>query len=392
MIRFNGRIPVIIYPQFWFVVGLLSISFNRSLFSESFSSGLLEIFSWIFIILTSLLVHEFGHALTATYFGYKSQVEIAGFWGVTRRQGPKVSLLKEFFIVLNGPLAGFFLFLIARTALGFFSEEDGSIPKLLRLFADVNYFWTILNLLPVYPLDGGQLMKIVMEFFWGAKALRVATLFSIFFGSVICLLALYIQDFFLAFVFLLLSFEALQTFRSSKDLVEEDTDAKYQLRLNEAIKLYEEKDLDLAIENFVSLRRDLNSGKIYLVASVFLAKIYSTQKEWIAAFEVLKSVELLLDYEGLVLYQEVLFTLKHYEKSLAFGRKSFRMSPHADIAIINAYSAAQLGQVTEAVGWLKYLSSFSEVNFKSILNHETLNNIRSEPSFLRFLNESFHNK
>ncbi|NCF70399.1 MAG: hypothetical protein GWP59_01735 [Chlamydiales bacterium] len=390
--RFSGPIPVYIYPHFWLIAFLLSFTMNQGVFSDSIFLGFISCAIWVFVILSSLLIHEFGHALTAKYFGHQASIEIAGFWGVTKRRGNKISKLKEFFVVLNGPLASFFLYLISDGSLGFFSNEGELLPNILQAYASINLFWTLTNLLPIYPLDGGQLMKVGIEFFTEEKALRIATFLSMVFGSLVCLVALFYNALPFALIFFFLTFEAYQTFRASKGLVQEDNQDFFQKRLQEAMKIYEEKDYSLARENFSTLRKDLKSGKIYLFASYMLARIYKEEKDWVAALEVLRGIELSLAYEGLVLYQEVLFELKYYEKALSIGRKAFRLSPIKEIAILNAYSAAQLQNVTEAVGWLRYLHSFSEIDFKQLLNHKTLDPIRDKPAFLRFLNDTFKGK
>ena len=38
---------------------------------------------WVFVIFISILVHEFGHALTACYFGQKPRIELVAFGGLT---------------------------------------------------------------------------------------------------------------------------------------------------------------------------------------------------------------------------------------------------------------------------------------------------------------------
>ncbi len=43
---------------------------------------------------------------------------------------------------------------------------------ILKYTQVANLFWTIVNLLPVLPLDGGQLLRIVLEAAFGVKDLR----------------------------------------------------------------------------------------------------------------------------------------------------------------------------------------------------------------------------
>src|ERR1700727_855793 len=101
MLKFPGKIPVLVHPLFWvlaFLIGWLN------------TSSILLTLVWVGIIVISVLIHELGHALTAVAFGQQAQIELMGFGGLThRRGGKKLKLWQEFLIVLNGPLAGFAL-------------------------------------------------------------------------------------------------------------------------------------------------------------------------------------------------------------------------------------------------------------------------------------------
>jgi stage IV sporulation protein FB len=56
MLRIPGKIPIAISPAFWIFAALIGY-----LNSQSFIGTII----WIGIIFVSVLVHEFGHALTA---------------------------------------------------------------------------------------------------------------------------------------------------------------------------------------------------------------------------------------------------------------------------------------------------------------------------------------
>src|SRR4051812_20886609 len=104
MIRIPGSIPISIYPFFWLLaVGIGWIN----------TFNILGTSIWIGIIFVSVLVHEYGHALTAIFFGQKAQIDLVAMGGITQRHGSKLKLWQDFIIVLNGPLAGLCLGLLA---------------------------------------------------------------------------------------------------------------------------------------------------------------------------------------------------------------------------------------------------------------------------------------
>jgi len=91
------KIPVTISPFFWLLAAFIGFMGTGNI------QGTLI---WMVVIIASVLVHEFGHALTALFFGQKVRVQLVAFGGMTERQGPKLKLWQEFLITLNGPLAG----------------------------------------------------------------------------------------------------------------------------------------------------------------------------------------------------------------------------------------------------------------------------------------------
>src|SRR6187399_803252 len=97
MITIPGKIPVHIYPIFWLLALLIGWLYSFTILGAVILG---------FVVFISVLVHEYGHALSALAFGQQSFIELVGLGGVTQRQGKRLSLGKEFIIILNGPLAG----------------------------------------------------------------------------------------------------------------------------------------------------------------------------------------------------------------------------------------------------------------------------------------------
>src|SRR5579871_2650453 len=169
MLHFRGRIPISIYPTFWIFAALIGYLNSMSLVGTLI---------WVAIIFVSVLFHEFGHALTALMFGENPRIELVALGGLTYHQGQKLPFWKQFFIVLNGPVFGFLLVGLATILLQFPSLSQNMMGKVLALTRVVNLFWTIVNLLPVMPLDGGQLLRIILERIFGLKGFKFAILTS----------------------------------------------------------------------------------------------------------------------------------------------------------------------------------------------------------------------
>ncbi|MCE2982169.1 MAG: M50 family metallopeptidase, partial [Parachlamydia sp.] len=97
MIYIPGKIPIRIFPFFWLLIVMIGWLNTQSIPETAI---------WAAVIFISVLIHEFGHALTAVAFGQEAEISLVGLGGLTKREGPTLAKWKDFIIVLNGPLAG----------------------------------------------------------------------------------------------------------------------------------------------------------------------------------------------------------------------------------------------------------------------------------------------
>jgi Zn-dependent protease len=157
-------IPVRVHPLFW-LIGLLLGSSTPEL-------SLVVI--WVGCLFVSILVHELGHALAARSYGWHPDIVLHGFGGFARYSpGYGYTRKRAIWIAFSGPLAGFGLYALVlcvelwiRAGL----DEDQAWAKMLMssnaargiAFAIlqlkfINLFWGLVNLMPVFPLDGGKI-------------------------------------------------------------------------------------------------------------------------------------------------------------------------------------------------------------------------------------------
>ncbi|MEL7497408.1 MAG: site-2 protease family protein [Planctomycetota bacterium] len=227
-----------IHP-FFFVLPLLfgsglAMSFG---FADNLGVGLILV-SIIFFI--SILVHEFGHALAFRYNGVHSKIVLylMGGLAIPERHGwgkrTVVSSNQKMFISFAGPLAGFLLagllVLIGLAIGGTVAKftDFGFIPvpfiqfdnpgivqnQSVRLLINggilINVFLNVLNLVPVFPLDGGQIAREFLMQMDPRDGQRNALYLSIATAVVIGIVGLMNRQTFLAIMFGLLAFENYQ--------------------------------------------------------------------------------------------------------------------------------------------------------------------------------------
>jgi len=193
LFRFSG-IDVFLHWS-WFVVAIYEIQGRTGRYS-SVTWNVLEYLGLFLIVLT----HEFGHALACRQVGGNANRivlwPLGGVAYVDPPQRPGATLWS----IAAGPLVNVVLFPILLLVL-LFGRSMGwvqSLPDVYRLIKALLYIdlgLLIFNILPIYPLDGGQILRSLLWFVLGrARSLMVATILGLVGVAGFIGLALWRQD------------------------------------------------------------------------------------------------------------------------------------------------------------------------------------------------------
>lgn len=199
-------IPVRIHPFFWLVAAVMG---------ANASSKLLDLVVWVAAVFLSILVHEFGHATVMRAYGFSPWITLYGFGGLASYRpaetyGSKgTDTVGQILISAAGPGAGFLLagLVVAGVLLSghgvefsagsfgvriFVLDRIGSdaLTNLLNYILFVCVFWGIINLLPVYPLDGGQIAREILLRLNPQQGIRQSLMLSVFTGGALALFGL----------------------------------------------------------------------------------------------------------------------------------------------------------------------------------------------------------
>lgn len=372
------RIPVKINPGFFIVAALIGL-----LNSFTFIGTL----AWIGIIFVSVLVHEFGHALTAKLFGQKPRIELVAFGGITIPEGPKLKAWKEFLVVLMGPMFGFLLFVVATILLQL-PITNPFIRWVLLVTRNVNLFWTFINLLPILPLDGGQLVRVVLEVFLKAKAWQVSLYISLAISALFAIAFFLIGLFLVGIIFLIFCFQSIETLRNMKNFSDADQQDENRDLLFDVEQNLRKGGQDEAIPKLKSLIQQTKTGLIHAVASEYLAKIMYDKEKYAEAYGLLTPIERQLSSEAKCILYFSAFEMQDYARVVALSGVCFQESRTFDIAIRAAASHAKLNNIQKSLEWLKTARSFSEADLRGAVRDQAFDTIREDERFQTFLKES----
>ncbi len=146
--------PVRVHPLFWLVTALLG---NTAL--QAFGVWFLVL--WIAVVFVSILVHELGHAFAVRYYGSPCEVLLYHFGGLAIFPYAPAPGWRRMAVALAGPAAGFALggvVFLSDLALNW-SEKSKFLAVAFSFLIWVNLAWNVLNLFPIWPLDGGHVCR-----------------------------------------------------------------------------------------------------------------------------------------------------------------------------------------------------------------------------------------
>lgn len=158
MVRFSiFGIPVLVHPFFWLTMAII----GGALWADS-AQDLLLVAIFVVAGFVSILIHELGHALTARKFGARVEIVLQAFGGYAAYSGVRMTRPQSFTITAAGPAVQILLGLLAVSLLRQSSDLNPNAAHFLGALAWVSIVWALLNLLPVLPMDGGQMLNAIL--------------------------------------------------------------------------------------------------------------------------------------------------------------------------------------------------------------------------------------
>jgi Zn-dependent protease len=193
---------------------------------------------WVLAVCVGVLFHEMGHATAMRAYGFFPWITLYGMGGLASYQPSAYSprgnrSLMQIIICAAGPGAGFLLAALIlmsvrlagyRIAVGLvgglpYAAFEQLHPIAFHLFLRdllwVCIYWGLLNLLPILPLDGGQIAREVLTALNPRDGVRQALILSIVVGGLMIVLGLFRwDDKFLALLFGFMTYSNYMTLQA----------------------------------------------------------------------------------------------------------------------------------------------------------------------------------
>jgi Zn-dependent protease/predicted transcriptional regulator len=163
--RFAG-IDVYIHATFLLLIAFFGFSYWQQTRTVA---GTLEGIAFLLVLFLTVILHEYGHALTARRYGIKTRdITLLPIGGVARLERMPEKPRQELWVALAGPAVNlviaavlFIFLLLSKTFVPLNGMTLTGGPFIERLLG-INLSLALFNLLPAFPMDGGRVLRALL--------------------------------------------------------------------------------------------------------------------------------------------------------------------------------------------------------------------------------------
>jgi Zn-dependent protease len=221
LFKFRG---IQVYLHFsWFIVAAYQLTQRLN----NYQSQIFAAYEYL-ALFAIVLLHEFGHALACRQTGGSADHIILWPLGGIAFVDPPRRPSAVLWSIAAGPLVNVALVPVLELLWifagrpGWFDEVADPI-RLILMIRVINYVLLIFNLLPIYPLDGGQILRALLWFPLGEiRSLQIASVIGLIGGACLAIYALMGWSFWLGIMAFFLLSRAIAGWQQAKAMVAEE--------------------------------------------------------------------------------------------------------------------------------------------------------------------------
>ncbi len=229
----NGSIPLFrlagvhVFLHFsWFIVGAYEISVLRG----RYHTPVWAVYEYLALFLL-VLMHEFGHALACRQVGGHAEQIVLWPLGGIAFVSPPPRPGAMLWSIAAGPLVNVclapFLEILLIFARQQWSHQAPDAVTLVYWIRVINLALLVFNLLPVYPLDGGQILRALLWFPLGRiRSLQIASAIGVLGGAALGAYAYLVGSVLIGIMAFFLVSRAVAGWQQASTLAVEDREAR----------------------------------------------------------------------------------------------------------------------------------------------------------------------
>ena len=351
MNKLSGRVSVRAEPFFWLMTALFGVSLG--------GGSARETVLWAAVVAFSVLVHELGHAGVCLAWGSGADIVLQGFGGATRpRDASAFGTWRTAALDLAGCAAGFTLAAAALGVLYAGAVFKARIPTAAldaaRALLTVNVWFSLFNLLPVSPMDGGKLVAGLLSARWGVGGRRAAHALGLALGGAAALWFYRGEALYGAFLCGAMAAGEGRALRRSLSMTAADSDESLTGELPRAARLWDKGRRQEAVEALAALREKTGAGLTHDTATLQLAFYLYLMDRALESYPLFKAArEADMSPSAKRAYADAALRSGDFAAALRLGRTNFHNEPGPQTATAAALAAAGLGDARETVSWLR---------------------------------------
>jgi stage IV sporulation protein FB len=154
---------VSVHPLFWVMALVFGWNVHSNISLTGEQPGVIALPVWVLCVFVSILLHEFGHVWMGRYFYAEPHIVLHAMGGLAIGASALYEWWKRLLVYIAGPAIQLALwgalYGLARAGLLGWAVESPVVLFFLEQMMWINLVWPLFNLLPIWPLDGGQITR-----------------------------------------------------------------------------------------------------------------------------------------------------------------------------------------------------------------------------------------